>query len=123
MNMGVIHQLCFFNKPMQTYEYILIALSVGQFLTMIVGFYKFFRDPDEKAEKSLSVLTSNCTLKHNRIDEIILEIKKSVEGINYTFEHFKENEFNHIESEVRRMSDVQTKILTILDERLPRSEK
>ena len=92
-------------------------LSVGQIVIMIVAFYKFFRDPDEQSEKNISLLKNNCDLKHKRIDEIFAEINKNIGKIEYTFTHFKENEFRHIEDEMRKLSDIQIKILTIMEEK------
>lgn len=83
---------------MQTYEYILIALSVGQLLTMIIGGYKLFRDPDEKADKSLTVLSTSCVLKHNRIDEMFKEMKEVISTINSSLLLIKENDIKHIET-------------------------
>lgn len=102
---------------MQIYEYILIALAVGNLIGMIFGFYKVFRDPDIQADKQLGINQAACNEKHKRIDEIILEIRKSVEAINYTFAHFKENEFRHIEDEMKKMNDTQIKILTVIEYR------
>ena len=58
---------------MEIRDYILIALSVGQLLLLVIGFYKMFRDPDEKAERDISNLKEGCLLKHERIDEVIAE--------------------------------------------------
>lgn len=77
-------------------------LSVVSSIVALVGvlflIYRTFTGPDQKAQKNLGEMKVACDGKHTRIDEIILEIKKSIEGINYTFAHFKENEFNHIET-------------------------
>jgi hypothetical protein len=84
---------------------------------VIILTYKSFADPDKKADKDLTVFDAKCAAKHSRLDEIIKEIKEAIKGINYTFAHFKENEFRHIEEEMRRMSDTQTEIMTIFKER------
>jgi len=98
-------------------DWSVVVGSIFSFIGIIVLVYRTFTDPDKIAEKSLTVLNTSCVLKHNRIDEIIKEIREGIAGVNYTFAHFKENEFNHIEAEMRRISEVQTKILTILEER------
>jgi hypothetical protein len=98
-------------------DWLSIIGSLIAFIGVPILIYKTFTDPDKKSEKDLTVLNANCVLKHERIDEIIGEIKKSIEGINYTFAHFKENEFRHIEQDMKNMSDKQTEILTIFKER------
>jgi len=100
---------------MEMKEYILIALSVGQLLIMAIGFYRMFRDPDEKAEKDISNLKEGCLLKHERIDEVIAEMRDKFKSIDNSILILKENDIKHIEQEMRRISDVQTRILTILE--------
>lgn len=100
---------------MQTYEYILIALSIGQLLAMIVGGYIFFTKPAEMANDNIGILGSNCILKHNRIDEVFKEMKENIKTINNSLLLIKGNDIKHIEQEIHRMSDVQTRILTIIE--------
>lgn len=101
-------------------DWLTIIGSLVTLVGVIILVYKSLRDPDEKTDKNIDVMKTRCMEKHKRIDEIILEIRKSIEGINYTFAHFKENEFRHIEEENRRMSESQIKIFQILEERLPK---
>ena len=100
---------------MEIRDYILIALSVGQLLLLVIGFYKMFRDPDEKAERDISNLKEGCLLKHERIDEVIAEMRDKFKSIDNSLLMIKENDIKHIEQEMRRLSDVQTRILTILE--------
>jgi hypothetical protein len=100
---------------MQTYEYILMAMSGGQLLAMIVGGYIFLSKPAEKATDKINIMSSNCILKHTRIDEVLREMKEQFSGINKSLLLIKENDIKHIENEMRRMSDVQTRILTIME--------
>jgi len=100
---------------MEMKEYILITLSVGQLLIMAIGFYRMFRDPDEKAAQDISNLKKGCVLKHERIDEVIMEIRDKFKSIDNALLMIKENDIKHIEQEMRRISDVQTRILTILE--------
>lgn len=100
---------------MEMKEYILIALSVGQLLIMAIGFYRMFRDPDEKAERDISNLKEGCVLKHGRIDEVISEMRDKFKSIDNSLLMIKENDIKHIEQEMRRMSEAQTRILTILE--------
>ena len=100
---------------MELRDYILIALSVGQLLLLVIGFYKMFRDPDEKAERDISNLKEGCVLKHGRIDEVISEMRDKFKSIDNSLLMIKENDIKHIEQEMRRMSEAQTRILTILE--------
>jgi len=100
---------------MELRDYILIALSVGQLLLLVIGFYRMFRDPDEKAERDISNLKEGCFLKHERIDEVIAEMRDKFKSIDNSILILKENDIKHIEQEMRRISDVQTRILTILE--------
>jgi hypothetical protein len=86
-------------------------IQVGTLITMaitIVGvpvlIYKAWEDRDKKQDKDLTNVDKSvavggavCVQKHARIDEIFKEVKESIKGIDYTFAHFKENEFRHIE--------------------------
>lgn len=99
----------------QPYEYLLIALSSGQLIAMIVGFLKFFRQPSERANDRIGILKTACEIRHQRIDEILAETRDQFKNIDNRLLLLKENDIKHIENEMRRMSDVQTKILTILE--------
>jgi len=98
-------------------EWLAILGSIITFIGVAILVYKTFTDPDKKAEKDLTVFSATCAQKHLRLDEIGEETKEAIKGIDYTFAHFKENEFRHIEEEMRRMSNVQTEIMTIFKER------
>lgn len=102
---------------MQTYEYILMALSVGQFLAMIIGGYLFLQRPavsaKNKAESAiddLSAMRVACGLKHSRIDEIFIEIRDEISEINKTFEFFQKNDFKHIEEYSRSIDNRMAKL-------------
>lgn len=100
---------------MGTYEYILISLSVGQLLAMVVGFYKFFSKPAERANDRIALIEQACPIRHRRIDEVMEEMRKRFESIDERLLLIKENDIKHIENEMRRMSETQVKILTILE--------
>jgi vacuolar-type H+-ATPase subunit F/Vma7 len=104
-------------------EYILIGLAAGNFITMIVGFYKVFRDPDINADKQLGINAVACNEKHKRLDEIIVEIKDKFKSIDNSILLIKENDIKHIEQEMRRMSDAQIEILTILEYKKQKNKK
>lgn len=92
-----------------------VLTSIVSLIGVFFFVYLYFRSPDEKAEKQLSVLNTNCILKHTRIDEIIREMKDSFKSIDSLILLIKENDIKHIETEMRRMSEAQTRILTILE--------
>lgn len=109
---------------MQSYTYILIAIGIGNLLTMIIGGYVFLQKPSvaakQKAEDAADELEKQktaCDYKHRRIDELFEEVKETIKSIQNSLLLLKENDIKHIEQEQRRMSDVQTKILTILEYR------
>lgn len=82
---------------MEFQEYISIALSTLTLGAMIFAIFKFFRDPDVRVDKQLSISTATCTEKHKRIDEIIIEFKDSMKNIENTMLLLKENDIKHIE--------------------------
>jgi hypothetical protein len=102
---------------MEIKDWLDVITSIISLIGVFFFVYLYFRNPDIKAERDLVINQASCQEKHKRIDEIILEIRKSVEAINYTFAHFKENEFRHIEDEMKKMNDTQIKILTVLEYR------
>lgn len=104
---------------MELKEWLDVITSMVSLIGVFFFVYLYFRSPDIKADKQLGINQVACNEKHKRIDEIVLEIRKNIEGINYTFAHFKENEFRHIEEEIKKMNENQIKMNTILEERLP----
>ena len=100
---------------MEIKDWLDVITSVISLIGVFFFVYLYFRSPDEKADKQLGVITTNCNLKHSRIDEIIGEMRDRFKSIDNSILLIKENDIKHIEQEMRRMSDVQTKILTILE--------
>lgn len=76
-------------------------VTIIGFILMCIGtvvlVFRSFNDPDKKSEKNIAINNATCIQKHARIDEVFTDVKKSIAGIDYTFSHFKENEFRHIE--------------------------
>jgi len=70
--------------------------------------YHFFRNPDIKAEKDISIIEKECELKHKRIDEILEELKNGIILI-------KENHLTHIEKDIKKISESQIRTETILE--------
>jgi len=88
-----------------------MAIGIGNLLTMIVGGYIFLQRPSAAAKKvamdvadELENQKTACQYKHLRIDEIFGDIKKSMGDIKYSFQHFKENEFHHIEDNSKEIN-------------------
>jgi superfamily I DNA and RNA helicase len=83
--------------------------TILQIVTLVgVGFavYKSWRDPDEQASRKIAVMEATCLLKHQAIDDNIILIKN--------------NHLKHIEEDIAFLKNEQTKIITILEERLPK---
>jgi len=79
--------------------------------------YHFFRNPDIKADKDISLLIAECDLKHKRLDEINCDTKNDIKELKDNIKIIKENHLHHIEQDIQGIKIVQTEILTILKER------
>lgn len=93
-------------------EQVQLGVQITTLVGVLFAVYRFFRKPDEDAEKNIAVLTEGCNLKHKGIDQDITAIKRSIMLI-------QENDLKHIESEIRSIREENVKIITILNERLP----
>ena len=96
-------------------DYLDIISSLVTLIGILFFIYIYFRNPDEKADKQLGMNRVACDEKHKRIDEIMGEMRENFKNISLDIRMIKDNDIKHIETEMRRMSDVQTKILTILE--------
>lgn len=83
----------------------------------IFGIFFYFAKPDQRASSRLDNIETSCPLKHDKINYIIGETKSNIKKLAQSMKMIQENDLKHIESEQRRMSDIQTEILTILRER------
>lgn len=90
--------------------YLPIVNSLLLLFGMGFAIYRMFRIPDEQAEKRLGINEATCDQKHRRIDEIMDELKESINGINGTFSDFRKNDFHHIEENTREMSERMAKM-------------
>lgn len=86
-------------------------------LTNIFLVYNYFAKKDISFDKEIGINGATCSLKHKIIDDNYLEIKQSFANLTKELQLFKENGLDHIEDEQRILSEVQVKILTILEER------
>jgi len=77
--------------------------------------YNHFRNPDIKSSARIDKIETKCPILHQRVDEKMNEMYERWKNIENVLLLLKENDIKHIESEMRRMSDVQTRILTILE--------
>lgn len=98
-------------------EWIQIATSIISLIGIIFLIYHFFRNPDIKADKDISLLTSECDLKHKRLDEINFDTKSEIKEIKNCITLIKENHLHHLEMDVASIKLIQKEILTILQER------
>jgi hypothetical protein len=94
----------------QTLSIIIQIITLGG---VIFAIYKFFRDPDIKADKSIDLIKKECLLKHGYIDKDISNIYSDLNLI-------KENHIKHIEDRLNDIEKDVSNIFTILDERLPK---
>jgi len=94
-----------------------IIISSATLLAFVIGVYKFSNDPDIRAEKANAMNHVACNERHKRLDEILEEMRNRFISIDKMLTLIKENDMKHIELEIRKMSQQQTKILTILEYR------
>jgi len=92
-----------------------LIISSSTLVMLVIAVYKFSNDPDAKADKLMAINTVACNEKHKRLDEIIAEMKDRFINIDTSLTLIKENDIKHIENEMRKISQQQTKILTILE--------
>lgn len=88
-----------------------IALIIGLSVTSIgaiFAIYDRFTKPDIKAENKINLLEQGCVMKHGVIDQ-------QISGINQSISLIKENHLRHIEDDIGKIKNTQTKILTILE--------
>ena len=102
---------------MEIKDWLDVITSIISLVGVFFFVYLYFRTPDIHADKAIGMNGVACNEKHKRIDEIILEMRENFKSIQNSILLIKENDIKHIENEMRRMSDVQTRILTILEYR------
>lgn len=90
-----------------------LIISACTLITIVIMFYRTFRDPDIKADNEIGLIKQGCILKHQGIDQQISQINK-----NLLF--MRENHINHMEIDIKNLQLGQERIITILDERLPK---
>ena len=93
-----------------TIETIQLAISILTLVGFIVIGYRYFRDPDVKAEQEINQIKTTCELKHAGIDKAITTNAKDLKFI-------KENHLVHIERDMGELKQDMVKVLTILEER------
>jgi vacuolar-type H+-ATPase subunit F/Vma7 len=100
-----------------------LIISSSTLVMLVIAVYKFSADPDAKADKLMATNEVACNEKHKRLDEIIAEMKDRFVNIDTSLTLIKENDIKHIENEMRKISQQQTKILTILEYKEKEKEK
>ncbi len=94
-------------------ELLNLILSGCSFIAVVIMVYRTFKDPSEKNEKNIEVFEAQCDGKHRLVDLHIAQINESLTLL-------KENHINHIEKDIKHLQEGQVRILTVLDERLPK---
>ena len=84
-------------------QQIQLIISAVTLLGVVFAVYKYFRDPDIRADKTLAIMKERCDLKHQNIDANILAIK--------------ENHLRHLEADVQQIKIDIAKILAVMEER------
>lgn len=105
---------------MKLAEWLSVILSGCTLVTMVIMFYRTFRDPDIKAENDIGLLKQGCQLRHAGIDKDIKGINESLSGLQKSFTLLQENDLKHIETRMTDLEKGQIEIKTILKERLPK---
>ena len=96
-----------------------ISIYVGVGFASIGGIVQIidrFSQPDIKASENIALIEQGCTLKHKGIDEKFTSINKELTFI-------KENHLKHIETDIKGIREEHVRLITILDERLPRKQQ
>lgn len=88
---------------MITQANIQFIISIATLLGILFAIFRFFRDPDAKASEDIKLINQRCGILHGKLDTDISLIKN--------------NHLKHIEDEVKKLSETQIRILTILEER------
>lgn len=91
-------------------------IQIITFFALAIGFvYKTFIVPDNKAINKIEVIQTHCRDTHSALNETLAKLNQGLALI-------KENDLNHIEKRLDGVEITQTKILTILEERLPKNK-
>ena len=86
---------------MDVSEIIQLIISVATLVGLVIGFYKYFRDPDVKAQEEIKLIKQGCLLRHETIDKNIVLIK--------------ENHLKHVEKSISNMQGDIKGILAVLE--------
>jgi len=98
-----------------TLENLQFAISVITLLSFVFVAYRTFRDPDIKADKSISLLKEQIQYER-KITDKALEIQQNCL-------HSLEEEIADQKEEIRKLNETVIKLGTIIDERIPKKEK
>lgn len=97
-------------------------MDIAQFVLVVgaavFGVFFYFSKPDQRASRRIDKIETECPIKHNRINEILKEMRDGISGINKTFEFFQRNDFKHIEEYARstdnRMAKLEGQMETVV---------
>ena len=111
---------------MNILQWLQAAGSIVTLIVVIFIIYKTFSDPDIKAANKIDLLTQGCDLKHKALDSLwgekFTNIENNIVEINKSFAFLQENDLKHVEESVKALELGQERIVTMLNERLPRKE-
>lgn len=94
-------------------EIIAIVLGIVAIAKTLLDINSGVKDPNIKQDAKIQSLEDGCAYKHKGIDEKFTEINRVLTLI-------QENELKHIEANINSLFIGQEKIMTILEERLPK---
>lgn len=94
---------------MQLLTLLQLIISGCTLIGLIVGFYKYFRDPNVKASQAIELMKQKCSITHTRLNEELTAIK--------------ENHLAHIEKEMGYLKETVIRVETILNIILKKQNK
>lgn len=78
-----------------------LAISGATLVGMIIAFYKYFSDPDVKAQQAIALMKQRCEMKSG--------------GIETSINLIKNNHLSHIEKDISDLKSTIVRVETILE--------
>ena len=101
-------------------EVIVILLGIITVIKTIIELSSSVKDPNIKQDLELGKLKEGCYYKHEAVNNKFAVYDDQFTKITESLFLIKENELKHIENDIKGIKEEQVKIITILEERLPR---
>ena len=89
-------------------DYAQLAVSLLTLLGMLIGLYKFSRDPDERMKNRQAVFEERCAIQHKNLDTLIANFYQDISLI-------KENHLRHIEADISNIKGDLKEIKSVLN--------